>query len=379
MRPAFKLITLPLCGLVVAIGLGEWLVATFAPQPTLAVQMRNSPACGRPSDLLATELKRSATCRHVQEEFDVTIHTNSLGYRGPEFAPQKDLSRKRILTVGDSFTFGHGVNDDETYSAELQRLFQGKAEVINGGYASGFSPDAYYLYLKNLGVQLRPDIVVMGFFIWNDVSDLSETAWPSVDENGLPTRIVSRLRAVDEVGRFRLVKQGIRHRFIVLRNSHLFQLVYSFRPQLFGPLDLLDSRPGLDPGRELASIYTTCLFIDECFFGRYASEWDKTQQVLIATQDLLRHNGIEFLVVLIPAKLQFAASETLDQTQQLSVNRRLIEFFEHYGIAYLDLYEALKKFDLGTVYYRFDEHWTAKGHAVAGRDIFDYLVARFGA
>lgn len=49
----------------------------------------------------------------------VTI--NSLGLRGPE-VKEKDPSKFRVLVSGDSFSYGHGVKDDETYPAQLEAL-----------------------------------------------------------------------------------------------------------------------------------------------------------------------------------------------------------------------------------------------------------------
>ena len=46
----------------------------------------------------------------------------------------------RILVLGDSFTFGYGVENDETYSVQLQNLLNERldrtVEVVNAGFAS---------------------------------------------------------------------------------------------------------------------------------------------------------------------------------------------------------------------------------------------------
>jgi len=48
-----------------------------------------------------------------------SISTNSLGFRGPEFDPEKST----IVNIGDSFAFGFGVEDDETNMEPLREAF----------------------------------------------------------------------------------------------------------------------------------------------------------------------------------------------------------------------------------------------------------------
>src|SRR5262245_20239427 len=58
---------------------------------------------------------------------------DSLGLRGSEIA-EKSAGRTRILTLGDSYTFGSGVADDETFSAVLEKeLGPERVEVVNAG------------------------------------------------------------------------------------------------------------------------------------------------------------------------------------------------------------------------------------------------------
>src|SRR5439155_18563168 len=70
---------------------------------------------------------------HNQEGyFKSSVSTNSLGLRGPEVSKDKKPGEKRVLLVGDSFTWGWGVNDDQTFAACLEHLLVG-VKVINLG------------------------------------------------------------------------------------------------------------------------------------------------------------------------------------------------------------------------------------------------------
>lgn len=57
-------------------------------------------------------LKPNLEVTHVSSEFSALIHTNELGYRKLD----KESTTPQFLFLGDSFTFGHGVADDETFS-----------------------------------------------------------------------------------------------------------------------------------------------------------------------------------------------------------------------------------------------------------------------
>lgn len=90
------------------------------------------------------------------------LNSNSKGVRGiQEYDYQKEPGKLRILSLGDSYTFGFGVDDDETFSAYLQDMIPG-SEVINMG-VSGFGHDQMLLTYRNEGVKYNPDIVLIGY------------------------------------------------------------------------------------------------------------------------------------------------------------------------------------------------------------------------
>lgn len=90
------------------------------------------------------------------------VNSNSKGIRGrAEFAYEKPPGVTRIVVLGDSFTFGEEVGDDETYAHHLQTLLPG-SEVLNLGI-HGYGHDQMLLYLKEEGLRYHPDIVLLGF------------------------------------------------------------------------------------------------------------------------------------------------------------------------------------------------------------------------
>lgn len=92
--------------------------------------------------------------------------TNSQGFRGiREYSLEKPSDTYRIIVLGDSIALGHGVEDNETFSAILEKRLARKqsAEVINMG-VSGFGTAEELIQLKNLGLKYEPDLVVLAYY-----------------------------------------------------------------------------------------------------------------------------------------------------------------------------------------------------------------------
>ena len=79
-------------------------------------------------------------------------------------------ARVRIFALGDSFTFGLGVADHETWPAQLESLLNaqlgGGVQVINGGVIS-YGVFQELDFFRERGLLTRPNIVVHGLY-WND-------------------------------------------------------------------------------------------------------------------------------------------------------------------------------------------------------------------
>lgn len=114
-------------------------------------------------DTLGWFMKPHTELRHKTSEFDVVIRTNSHGFRADkDYSYEKAPGKKRILAIGDSFTFGHGVGNDETYTAFLENLMP-NTEVINLG-VSAYGTDQQLLVLEAKGLKYHPDLVILGFY-----------------------------------------------------------------------------------------------------------------------------------------------------------------------------------------------------------------------
>lgn len=81
---------------------------------------------------------------------------NSDGFRGEEL----NLSGCNLMVLGDSFTFGQGVMDNETYPYILGGLLGDGFEVINAG-VSGWGLFQENILFKRIHEKYDPDIVIL--------------------------------------------------------------------------------------------------------------------------------------------------------------------------------------------------------------------------
>ena len=103
---------------------------------------------------------------------DYDFKLNSQGFKDVEFTVEKPAQNYRILGIGDSFAFGV-VPYQDNYFTLLEQQFQrsGKTtEVINMGIP-GMGPRDYLSILANEGLKLKPDHVVVTFYVGNDFLD----------------------------------------------------------------------------------------------------------------------------------------------------------------------------------------------------------------
>jgi lysophospholipase L1-like esterase len=105
---------------------------------------------------------------------DTAVEINSIGLRDHEYGPKRP-GEIRILSLGDSFAFGTGVELEETYGKVLERLLRARCPgvpiaVINAGVV-GWSQPQMIRALPALRAALAPDLVIATFVAGNDVQE----------------------------------------------------------------------------------------------------------------------------------------------------------------------------------------------------------------
>jgi len=109
---------------------------------------------------------RSTTRRYQ----DVEVRYNEAGLRDDPIAPKAD-GEWRVLVLGDSVAFGWGVQQEQIFSAVLQRLLaaelQRPVRVINTGVCS-YNTVMQLAWLREHGFALQPDLILLSY-VTNDV------------------------------------------------------------------------------------------------------------------------------------------------------------------------------------------------------------------
>jgi lysophospholipase L1-like esterase len=96
---------------------------------------------------------------------------NAVSCRGSELPIARHYKLPNIVALGDSYTFGAGVDDGDEYPAVIERRLAGKAEVINlgvGGWGLTQEIRRYY----ELGALYQPVAVVLQFSANDPLDDL---------------------------------------------------------------------------------------------------------------------------------------------------------------------------------------------------------------
>lgn len=119
-------------------------------------------AIHRLDDALGYTLRPDSSYRHREKQFDVAYTIDASGTRRvPGFAP----GRPGVLVLGDSWTFGHGVEDHETYAARLQAHWP-ELGVRNLGVMGYGTPHALLALARALEAD---DEVALVVYAWTPI------------------------------------------------------------------------------------------------------------------------------------------------------------------------------------------------------------------
>ena len=116
--------------------------------------------------------------RAKPHSYDYDFQINSRGFKDVEFSSQKQEGTFRVLGLGDSFAYGI-VPYQYNYLTVLENGLNDagrRVELINMGIG-GTGPRDYLSVLVKEGLELRPDMVLVSFFVGNDFTD------PSVEKS----------------------------------------------------------------------------------------------------------------------------------------------------------------------------------------------------
>lgn len=165
-----------LCACIFIFAVLELGVRIFIPQGTGPVQFAYDPELGA----IPVPNQKGKRTRP-----DYTYSNNSWGLRGSREYSEAKEADLRILMLGDSFTYGLGVDDDQTFSSLLEKKFsagKGTVEVINAGNP-GKGTGYALKFFTTRGYKLRPDLVIL-CFTYTDFYDNQRSRYYRVNNDG---------------------------------------------------------------------------------------------------------------------------------------------------------------------------------------------------
>lgn len=307
--------------------------------------------------------------------------TNSLGLRNREVPREKPTGTFRILVLGDSYTFGVYLGDNETYPAVLENILKARGvsvEVMNAGFADGFCPDEHYSWLSNTGLKFKPDLVIYGYFIGNDMDCANPNNWIEKDARGLPVKIkdpnlrVENGRLRSAVKDYKTVGADWYFRVPVLRDSYVFVVAGKAANRLF--LSLLPAEE--DPLPWILREESTPKM----------KEHERRFFTLVkGMQELSSGGKAKFLVAMIPINFQ-VHSEFLEKVLPKEIygpKRVARDFFaeasvrfSEMGIEHVNLLPRLRSTGSRVYPDNWEIHFNASGAAIVGKILADQIDER---
>jgi len=270
-------------------------------------------------------------------DFTIEVSINSQGLRDIEY-PIEKIEKKRMLVLGDSYGWGLGVEQKECVT-EIMEKEHPDWEIINAS-VSGYSTDQEYLYLKELGIRFKPDVVMLLFYE-NDFTDnnIGSASWyfkPYFGEhNGIwglrnnPVPIAT-------------MKQRA-HRFFFGRTYFIKHLYAAVIHGFYYLKSLVKHNPQRDiPVREqeLEKTYTV------------------TAYLLRSINRLCIENNAKFILVSVP----------MERKKRVWME----EFAQMEKIPYLALDPYFESKERQTTFAH-DKHWNPIGHQIAANSISNFL------
>lgn len=279
-------------------------------------------------------LEQRQSQQHVYRE-------NELGLRDVDYPSPKPVDHRRVLILGDSFTFGSGVFDDDRVFPEIieRRLNDShrppgvrRIDVLNGGIHGSLTKDWLRLF-RRIEDHFQPDVVVSVFFLRDGTMTGSVPAF------------------------FDPIRKSIVARN---RDSWLYRLSYVFRIV----------RDELD--RRLISEAYTKEF-HQAYFGEGAetAEWRRAQRHLLRLRDFAAERGAVSGLVVFPVLVDLRADDYPFQR----ICDEVLRFASRHRIPSLDLLPAFRGRASPELWVSpVDQHPNAEGHRIAAEAILPFVV-----
>lgn len=330
----------------------------------------------------------------LRELLDTTVigyrpHTESAGYvlnarsfRTREYAEQKPVGALRVAALGDSFTYG-GVPDRAHWCSLLEQGLVARSaapvEVLRLGMP-GTGPPFYLRLWEIEAARLRPDLVIVAFFVGNDFFDEQGRSggWRGAVEQAAGVSYSVRLaRNLLRLGR------GLPRRDATGAEGQVYERGGFELPGAEARDD--ESQPTLAQAAFVEierDRLTLCLDSARLTF---AVRLDRVLRILRELQAQVTRSGSRLTLLVIPDQFQVepdvaraaAAKQglALERYDLERPQRELTQALAGEGIDHLDLLPVFREHARRESLYRLqDTHWSRAGHRLAAEQLLAHLA-----
>jgi hypothetical protein len=335
------------------------------------------------------------------------VKMNSAGFRDREHTISKPEHTIRIAVIGDSFSEARQVPMESAFWSVMERELPGCAsfagknvEVFNFG-VGGYGTASELMTLRQRVWAYSPDIVLLTFTIYNDVTDnyapfkgAEEIPYFKFENDNLVFDTSFR-----DSKKYRRLSSWWFNAWITLHNSSRFiQVVhhgqFAFRTYMSA---IKERRRLAEIQRQQESAETQVVPVSnekltdqfgihniiyrEPDDAGWIEAWRVTEGLIALMHDEVVEEGAKFTVATVTTDIQAYPDQDVREARAKSLgvsdlwypNRRLRSFAEQRGVDFFDLAEPMQAFaaETGTYLHGFGDqmgsgHWNEAGHRLAG-------------
>ncbi len=297
--------------------------------------------------LLGWRLKSSWSGQHHHHDFDVQYSVDFDGHRVTPAAQEKEIGLPRRYWLGDSFTFGLGVNDQDTFLNHLNHE-DTQQEHVNVS-VPGYSTDQQLLQLQQDVRRRKGGDVVLVTYLGNDFFD-NLLAFPLQADHGKP---------YFQLSDGRLLKRNVP---VPGKTKDAKQARITLSTMVWG-----DQLPEVSLVDRILSLQMFKLAgfeeaVPETFERDFIQRHKSTVALYLAEVKAMKNivKG-RFSVVLLPGRSAVESPESLSGRVQIILARMVVEALQTADTDVLDLIKPLQQ-STQRLYYLNEGHLNPQGH-----------------
>ena len=335
--------------------------------------------------------------------FKTTVTHNNEGFRDINHGKKNAQNKFRVIVLGDSFTWGHGVENDQIYMKILEE-HNPSIETINMGGPGG-DPQGELKVYTSRGVEYEHDAVLVGFFIGNDIEAYYPDSKKTPPQWGYDSKgdfvLIGHMKSQEEVD---AIRRKSEERYSPTKNRNFRSRISYWFTRHFQIFTFVGNhRKYYSDLLKGSLLYTKILkvfgidnerahgFLNFCMENDpddVKQGWKLLAGVLETMKSSVTDAGAKLYVIFIPQYVQTSQPIFESSVRKYGhdpakynmekPNRELAKLCRKLGIDYLDLLPVMKEeSSMGNrLYYPRDGHWNAEGHRIAAREIIEDLKKR---